>query len=53
MDHTFNDFASAELFFVCHHMLAAATSPEVILLHGPGMCVPFGMSSPYKVVGNA
>jgi hypothetical protein len=34
-------------------MLAAVMSPEVILLHGRGICVPFFVSSPYKVVGSA
>jgi hypothetical protein len=29
--------ASAGLFLVFHHILAAAISPEVILLHGPGI----------------
>jgi hypothetical protein len=52
MHSSLNEFASAELFFVCH-MLAAATSPEVILLHGPGVYVPFCVTSPYKLVGSA
>jgi hypothetical protein len=36
-----------------HHMLAATTSAEVILPHGPGMCVPFCVSLPYEAVGSA
>jgi hypothetical protein len=29
-------------------MLTPATSPEVILLHGPGICISVCVSSPYK-----
>ncbi|XP_033610469.1 zinc finger protein 583 [Cryptotermes secundus] len=47
-----NNFASAELFLTCHHTLAVTASPERILLHGPGICVPLCVSLPYKVVGS-
>jgi hypothetical protein len=46
------NFASVELFLLCQHTDVAA-SPELILLHGPGICVAFCVSSPYKVVGSA
>ncbi|XP_023704751.1 zinc finger protein 271, partial [Cryptotermes secundus] len=43
-----NNFASAELFLMCYHMLSVAASPELTLLHGPGICVAFCVSSPFK-----
>ncbi|PNF33123.1 hypothetical protein B7P43_G14717 [Cryptotermes secundus] len=48
-----NNFASAELFLMFHHTLAVTASPELILLPGPGICLPFCVSSPYKVVHSA
>jgi hypothetical protein len=45
-------FASTEPFLVFHVMIIAL-SPEIIILHDPGMCVPFHDCSPFKVSENA
>lgn len=39
--------------FMSHKILTAAVSPEMILLHDPGICVPFYVSSAFKVPGSA
>jgi hypothetical protein len=42
------NFAPIDLFLVFHSKMTTAVSPEVILLHDPGTCVPFYIFSIYS-----